>query len=386
MTDRPGFKDALVFTGGGTGGHFFPAVALAEGARKRWPGRPIAFVGATRGIEAKRLPESGWPHLLLDVEGFLGRSPLAVLRSLWKLWQARRTAARPVGDGSPLGRGRHRWLRFRSGGAGREGPGHPLLPARIQCRARDAREAPVPGRAAGLVRHGGREGPASGRRLPAGGHADPCGFPAGFRPLGEPGAALSPPGAGGQRRGPGPERGDAGGSPRTLLERFPDWEILHQTGARDFQALENRERHPRHRIQAFLEDVPPRAGGLQPGDQPLRSQHLRGAEGLRAAGPAGAHARERGGPPDHERPGHGGRGPGDPSGPDRNACGQPWATEAARLMGDAAARDPVRPGRTQPSRGSVPGGSGARAPLNHPNGGRSCPTLVPCISAPGSPS
>ena len=67
------FKDALVFTGGGTGGHFFPAVALAEGAKARWPGRPIAFVGATRGIEGIKLPQSQWPHLLFDVEGFLGR-------------------------------------------------------------------------------------------------------------------------------------------------------------------------------------------------------------------------------------------------------------------------------------------------------------------------
>src|SRR5512145_1379485 len=90
MPEPPTFKDALVFTGGGTGGHFFPAVALAEGARERWPKRPIVFVGATRGIEAKRLPESGWPHLLLDVEVFLGRSPLAILRALGKLWKARR--------------------------------------------------------------------------------------------------------------------------------------------------------------------------------------------------------------------------------------------------------------------------------------------------------
>jgi len=84
------FKDALVFTGGGTGGHYYPAVALAEGARERWPDCPVAFVGAQRGIEARKLPGSGWPHLLLDVEGFLGRSPVRVIRSAWKLWRAKR--------------------------------------------------------------------------------------------------------------------------------------------------------------------------------------------------------------------------------------------------------------------------------------------------------
>ena len=81
MSDAlPRFRDALVLTGGGTGGHFFPAIALAEGARARWPERPIAFVGAQRGIEARELPASPWPHLLLDVEGFIGRSPLRVAR------------------------------------------------------------------------------------------------------------------------------------------------------------------------------------------------------------------------------------------------------------------------------------------------------------------
>ena len=45
----PKFQDALVLTGGGTGGHFFPALALAEGARDRWSDRPITFIGARRG-------------------------------------------------------------------------------------------------------------------------------------------------------------------------------------------------------------------------------------------------------------------------------------------------------------------------------------------------
>ncbi|HJW09783.1 MAG TPA: UDP-N-acetylglucosamine--N-acetylmuramyl-(pentapeptide) pyrophosphoryl-undecaprenol N-acetylglucosamine transferase, partial [Holophagaceae bacterium] len=85
---EPIFTDALVFTGGGTGGHFFPAVALAEGARARWPERPILFVGALRGIEGRKLPGGPWPHLLLDVEGLLGRSILAKARAAWKVWRA----------------------------------------------------------------------------------------------------------------------------------------------------------------------------------------------------------------------------------------------------------------------------------------------------------
>ena len=83
--DPPTFSGSLVMTGGGTGGHYFPAVALAEGAQARWPDRPITFVGAQRGIEGRLLPRAPWPHLLLEVEGFAGRSPWKSVRSAWKL-------------------------------------------------------------------------------------------------------------------------------------------------------------------------------------------------------------------------------------------------------------------------------------------------------------
>jgi UDP-N-acetylglucosamine--N-acetylmuramyl-(pentapeptide) pyrophosphoryl-undecaprenol N-acetylglucosamine transferase len=79
------FTRSLVVTGGGTGGHYFPAIAIAEGVRARWCDRPIVFVGSKRGIEGRLLVHSDWPYLLLDVEGFVGRSPLNILKSGLKL-------------------------------------------------------------------------------------------------------------------------------------------------------------------------------------------------------------------------------------------------------------------------------------------------------------
>ena len=79
------FASSLVVTGGGTGGHYFPAIAIAEGARVRWRERPIIFVGSKRGIESRLLMQSDWPYLLLDVEGFVGRSPGKILKAGWKL-------------------------------------------------------------------------------------------------------------------------------------------------------------------------------------------------------------------------------------------------------------------------------------------------------------
>jgi UDP-N-acetylglucosamine--N-acetylmuramyl-(pentapeptide) pyrophosphoryl-undecaprenol N-acetylglucosamine transferase len=61
---------AVLFAGGGTGGHLYPALALADALVELRPDVHPIFVGATRGIEARVLPERGVEHLLLPVRGF----------------------------------------------------------------------------------------------------------------------------------------------------------------------------------------------------------------------------------------------------------------------------------------------------------------------------
>ena len=59
-----------VFSGGGTGGHLYPALALADALTRARPDVHPFFVGAERGLEARVLPGKGLDHLLLPVRGF----------------------------------------------------------------------------------------------------------------------------------------------------------------------------------------------------------------------------------------------------------------------------------------------------------------------------
>ncbi|HWN67710.1 MAG TPA: undecaprenyldiphospho-muramoylpentapeptide beta-N-acetylglucosaminyltransferase [Haliangium sp.] len=84
----------LLIAGGGTGGHLFPGVALAEEVRARDPQAAVRFVGTRRGIEARVLPELGWDHEFIEISGLktvgLGGAVRGFLRIPRALWQSRR--------------------------------------------------------------------------------------------------------------------------------------------------------------------------------------------------------------------------------------------------------------------------------------------------------
>lgn len=73
-----------VVTGGGTGGHVYPGLALAkELVARGHPASSISFVGARRGLEAKVVPEAGFEIDLLPGRGLERRPSLRNLRTLW---------------------------------------------------------------------------------------------------------------------------------------------------------------------------------------------------------------------------------------------------------------------------------------------------------------
>ena len=62
-------KFHVIFSGGGTGGHLFPAIAIAMGWKQKYPGSDILFVGAKGKMEMQKVPQSGFPIQGLWIDG-----------------------------------------------------------------------------------------------------------------------------------------------------------------------------------------------------------------------------------------------------------------------------------------------------------------------------
>ena len=83
----------IVITGGGTGGHVYPALATLEALQKRIPVN-VLYIGTQRGIEARLIRQQGIPFQAIWVAGFQRRwtwknifFPLKLLISLWQSWK-----------------------------------------------------------------------------------------------------------------------------------------------------------------------------------------------------------------------------------------------------------------------------------------------------------
>lgn len=81
---------SVIISGGGTGGHIFPAIAIGNEIRERYPECKILFVGATGKMEMEKVPLAGFEIIGLPIRGFQRKSlfknwnlPFKVLKSLW---------------------------------------------------------------------------------------------------------------------------------------------------------------------------------------------------------------------------------------------------------------------------------------------------------------
>lgn len=91
----------ILISGGGTGGHIFPAVSIANALRRRDPRTEILFVGALGRMEMERVPTAGYEIVGLPVAGFDRKRLWRNIPVLLKLWKSMRRARKVLRDFRP---------------------------------------------------------------------------------------------------------------------------------------------------------------------------------------------------------------------------------------------------------------------------------------------
>ena len=86
----------VLVTGGGTGGHVNPALAIANTIREHIPDAEIAFVGTSHGIENVLVPKAGYPLYHIEVQGLRRSLSLGNIKTAWLLLTAMRKARQLV--------------------------------------------------------------------------------------------------------------------------------------------------------------------------------------------------------------------------------------------------------------------------------------------------
>lgn len=94
-------KLKVIVSGGGTGGHIFPAVSIANEIRERFPEADILFVGALGKMEMERVPSAGYRIVGLPVMGFPRKLSFKMLIFFLKLFQSMRLANKIIKSFKP---------------------------------------------------------------------------------------------------------------------------------------------------------------------------------------------------------------------------------------------------------------------------------------------
>lgn len=91
----------IIISGGGTGGHIFPAVSIANAIKAKHPEAKILFVGAEGRMEMQRVPAAGYDIKGLPIKGFNRANLLKNVSVLMKLWKSLRMARTIIKDFKP---------------------------------------------------------------------------------------------------------------------------------------------------------------------------------------------------------------------------------------------------------------------------------------------
>ena len=91
----------IIISGGGTGGHIFPALSIADAIRRKQPGAKILFVGANNRMEMQRVPDAGYDIVGLPIAGFDRKNLFKNFKVLWLILKSQRMAKKIIRDFAP---------------------------------------------------------------------------------------------------------------------------------------------------------------------------------------------------------------------------------------------------------------------------------------------
>ena len=91
----------VIISGGGTGGHIFPAVSIANAIKAMHPDAKILFVGALGRMDMQRVPAAGYEIKGLPIQGFDRKNLLKNVKVLYKIWKSQRMAKNIIKEFRP---------------------------------------------------------------------------------------------------------------------------------------------------------------------------------------------------------------------------------------------------------------------------------------------
>lgn len=92
----------IIISGGGTGGHIFPAISIANAIKDKRPDTEILFVGAEGRMEMQRVPAAGYEIKGLPICGFDRKHLLKNISVLLKIWKSQRLAKAIIKEFKPM--------------------------------------------------------------------------------------------------------------------------------------------------------------------------------------------------------------------------------------------------------------------------------------------
>ena len=91
----------IIVSGGGTGGHIFPALSIADAIKSKYPEAKILFVGADNRMEMQRVPDAGYEIIGLPIAGFDRKKLLKNFKVLWLILKSQLMAKRVIKKFAP---------------------------------------------------------------------------------------------------------------------------------------------------------------------------------------------------------------------------------------------------------------------------------------------